>query len=537
MTRTPRVVRCAAVAALSVAGIFASSAVASASPVPHTSVHVDVDVRGTVAALSPASGTPTSVTVQPRNPGAPSENVLLSPSTVYRQGGATVSVSALVLGVPVSIEATGSPATAALVTILTPAPVFVDGTVTSLSPSTGTPTSVTIQPRDGHRPTLNIDLGTGTLYYEGGSTTTVSSLIVGSRVHIEATGEPATATMVEIQVPRPVEIDGIVTALNPSTGAPTSLTVLPFHHNAVALTIDVAAGTVYRQGGSVVTVADLLVGSKVDVWASGNPETATTIRIAVPRPVHVEGTVIGLSPSSGTPTSVTIEPNGFFKSPVTLALGPSTLYWQLKAPVTVSALLVGSHVELSATGDPLTATVVHISAPLADITLGSVTAVTSTSLTVQPNAAGSSPVTFTLDANTTYFAGREKSTISEVNVGDEIRVAAAASAPTVAVFVTVRNMVIIGKVTSVASDVISVTGFYGAPLSIDVTAGTTYEFAGQSSSLSAVLPGELVVGIGPAMSGVTDSVSATTVWIGTKDNPIFYRAWLQHQLRKSRHHF
>jgi hypothetical protein len=462
--------------------------------------------------------------------------VLLGATTVYRQAGATVTVAALVIGVPVDIVLTGSPATAAIVRILTPAPIFVGGTVTALTPSSGTPTSVTIQPRDPKKPTININLATSTLYYAGGTATTVASLIVGAQIELDATGTPATATVVEIEAPRPIYIDGTVTALTPSSGTPTSVTIMPDKHHSLAVAILLGSSTVYRQAGAVVTVADLLVGSKVELTASGNPSTATLVRIAVPKPLHVEGMVTALNPSSGTPTSVTIQPNGFFKTPVTVALGAGTVYWQLKASTTVAALLVGSHVELTATGNPLTATVVHISAPLPDITIGSVTAVTSTTMTVQPLATSSLPVTFTLTNATSYFAGRQASTITEVNVGDIVRVAAASSAPSTAVFVTVRNMVIIGKVTSVVGSVISVTGFYGDALTVNVNSATTYKLSGATSSLSSVLVGDLIVALGPAMSGVTNSVTATTVWIGTKDNPIFHHAFVQHEDQGRRHH-
>jgi hypothetical protein len=535
-TRTPRVAKYGAVIVLSLASVFASSAVAMASPVAHASAKFDLMVKGTVTVLTPSSGTPTSVTIQPANPARPTENILLSASTVYEQAGATVTVAALVVGVPVQISLTGSPATAAMVKILSPQPVFVGGTVTALTPSSGTPTSIIVQPRDPQKPTVNIALGAGTLYYAGGVSTTVTSLSVGAQVELQATGTPATATVVEIVVPHPIVINGVVTALTPSSGTPTSVTVLPYNHHSVAVSIGLGASTVYEQAGATVTVADLLAGSNVRIEASGNPVTATIVRIAVPKPVHLNGMVTELSPSSGTPTSVIVQPDGFFKTPVTVDLGPTTAYWQLKATATVAALLVGSHVDLTATGNPLTATVVHISAPQPDITIGSVTGVTSTTMTVQPQTTGSSPITFTLTNATTYFAGRQISTIAEVNVGDIVRVAATTTAPTTAVVVTVRNIVVIGRVTDVVGDVISVTGFYGDALTINVTASTTFVLSGKTSSLSAVLPGDLITAIGPAMSGATDSVTATNVWIGTRDNPIFHNAWIQHSEFGKRHH-
>lgn len=535
MVRTLRVAKYGAVVAMSLAGIFASSAVATASTLTRTA-RAELEVQGTVTVLTPSVGTPTSVTIQPRNASAPSENVLLGANTLYRQAGATVTVAALVVGVRVDVVLTGSPATAAVVSIMTPEPVFVGGTLTALTPSTGVPTTLTIQPRDPLKPTINIALAAGTLFYAGGSPTTVAALVVGAQVELEATGTPATATVVEIEIPRPIHIDGVVTAITPLTGSPTSVTIMPYAHHSVAVNVDLGSGTVYKQAGAVVTVADLFVGSRVDVLASGNPTTAAIVRIAVPRPVHLTGMVTALSPSSGTPTSVTVQPQGFFKTPVSVALGSGTAYWQLKAPTTVAALLVGSHVELTAMGNPLTATVVHISTPWSDVTIGSVTGVTDKTMTMQPQAAGSLSVTFALNNATTYFAGRQISTIGEVNVGDIVRVSAAASAPTTAIFVTVRNMVIIGRVTGVVGDTISVTGFYGDALSVNVTSATGYKLHGDVSSLTSVLRGDLIVAIGPAMSGVTDSVTATTVWIGTRDNPIFHHAWIQHQFFAERHH-
>lgn len=535
-TRTPRVMRYGAVIALSMASVFASSAMAMASPVAHAAAQSNLVVQGTVMTLTPSSGTPTSVTIQPENLSRPSENILLNSSTVFMKAGATVTVAALVLGVPVQITLTGSPATAITVQILAPQPIVVGGTVTALTPSSGTPTSVTVQPQNSARPTINVALGTGTLYYLGRVSTTVTSLLVGSQVQIKASGTPSMAITVEIAVPRPVEINGVVTALTPSSGTPTSVTILPTEHHGVALNIVLGVSTVYKQAGATVTVADLLVGSRVQVIASGNPETATSVTIAVPRPIEVSGVVTALAPSSGTPTSVTVQPVGFSKTPVTLALSPNTTYLQPKATVTVAALLVGSHVQVMASGNPLTATVVHIATPATDITIGSVTVVTNATLTVQPQATGSTPITFTLTNTTMYFSGRKISTIAAVNVGDVVRVAATALASTTALVVTVNNMVIVGRVAGVVGNVISVTGFYGALLTVNVSSTTRYLMGGRTSSLSAVSTGDLISAIGPAMSGVTHSVTATTVWIGTSHNDIYHDASIQHRDSDRRHH-
>ncbi len=535
-TRTHRYGRFGAVIALSLASVFATSAAAMASPVAHAGVEATLHVQGTITAVTPSTGTPTSITVQPLDAYAPSENVLLGPDTVYTQAGAPSSVSALSVGVRVQITLTGSPATAATVNLLSAAPIFVGGTVSALTPSTGTPTSVTIQPRDPHRAVVTVALNAATLYYLGGTTSTVASLVVGSQVELEATGNPATATVVKIAPPRPIWIEGTVSALTPSTGTPTSVTIQPSADNAVPVTIALTSSTVYRQAGSVVTIADLLVGSRVLVEASGNPQTATMIRIAKPQPVYVAGMVTALTPSTGTPTSVTVQPAGSFTAPITVNLSSATVYDQLKATVTVAALLVGSRVVITASGSPLSATVVRIAPPLPDVTIGSVTAVTNAVLTVQPQAVGASPINFALTPTTTYFNGREVATITEIGVGDIVRVESAPSAPTTALTVIVRDLALVGRVTDVTGNVITLRGLYGQTLLVNVTPTTTYSVGKTSATISAVHQGELIVAVGPAMSGVTKSVTASRVWIGLRDDDALYHAIVQHRFEGRRHH-
>ncbi len=535
-TRTHRYGRFGAVIALSLASVFATSAAAMASPVAHAGVEATLHVQGTITAVTPSTGTPTSITVQPLDAYAPSENVLLGPDTVYTQAGAPSSVSALSVGVRVQITLTGSPATAATVNLLSAAPIFVGGTVSALTPSTGTPTSVTIQPRDPHRAVVTVALNAATLYYLGGTTSTVASLVVGSQVELEATGNPATATVVKIAPPRPIWIEGTVSALTPSTGTPTSVTIQPSADNAVPVTIALTSSTVYRQAGSVVTIADLLVGSRVLVEASGNPQTATMIRIAKPQPVYVAGMVTALTPSTGTPTSVTVQPAGSFTAPITVNLSSATVYDQLKTTVTVAALLVGSRVVITASGSPLSATVVRIAPPLPDVTIGSVTAVTNAVLTVQPQAVGASPINFALTPTTTYFNGREVATITEIGVGDIVRVESAPSAPTTALTVIVRDLALVGRVTDVTGNVITLRGLYGQTLLVNVTPTTTYSVGKTSATISAVHQGELIVAVGPAMSGVTKSVTASRVWIGLRDDDALYHAIVQHRFEGRRHH-
>ena len=97
-------------------------------------------------------------------------------------------------------------------------------------------------------------------------------------------------------------------------------------------------------------------------------------------------------------------------------------------------------------------------------------------------------------------------------------------------------MVVVGRVTSVSGDVITVTGLYGAILTVNTDTTTVFRERGTASSLAAVLPGDLIAAIGPAVSGVTNSVNAAEVWIGVSHNTIYHNAWIQYRYAGKRHH-
>ncbi len=528
--------RFGAVVALSAASVFASAVVASAAPLARASATSTVVVQGSITALTPTPLSPTSMTIQPFDLSRPTENIPFSPTMVVVKAGAPVAVTALTVGTPVRVTLSGTPALATTVQIMLPHPIVVSGAVTTLIPANGTPTSFVIQPRDSSAVTTSVALNAGTVIYVGTHVASLAALTVGSQVRVLASGSPLTANVVYVAVVRPVTVSGVVTALSPSSGPATSFTLQPEDHRHLALTVMIGANTTVRQGGAIVTVANLLVGSHVRVTMSGVPALATSILIAVPRPVTVVGTVTSLTPASGTPTAMMVQPRGVWKAPVTIALSAATTYRQLRNAATLGDLLVGSRVIVSATGSPLTATIVHIVAPAAAFTVGSVPAVTSTSLVVQPATSGSTPVTFQLTGSTMYFSGRRMANLAAVNVGDVVRVGANAASPTAALIVTVRNMVIVGRVSAVQGDVISVTGFYGTALTVNVTSSTQYRVAGHSANLSAITPGVMISAIGPAMSGVTTSVSASTVWIGVRHNDIFQDELVQHREFAERHH-
>ncbi len=528
--------RFGAVVALSVASVVATPAAAMASVVAHTSDATTVVVQGTISALLPATGTPTSLVLQPFNLARPTENIPLLASTVYLKAGATLNVTALATGVPVRVTMGGNPSSALTVQFLLPNPVVVSGVVTALTPASGVPTSFAMQPRDSSGAPVTVALNAATVYYWGARVTTVTSLALGAQVRVVGSGTPLTANVVYIAVPRPITVVATVSALNPTTGTPTSMSLSLVGRHRGTVTVQLSPTTTYTQGAATVSVNALSLGSLVRVTMSGSPAVASAVNIAVPRPISVSGTVTALYPASGTPTSVTVRPREEWRVPVTVALVATTRYFQLGTSASVANLLVGSRVELTASGTPLTASVVHISAPATDFTLGSVTAVVGSTLGVQPLTTGAAPMNFTLTGSTMYFSGRRVATLAAVNVGDIVLVGANASAPTLALIVTVRNMVIVGRVSALAGDVISVTGLYGTPLTVNVTSSTQFRRDGHAASLGVIRTGDVISAMGPAMSGVTQSITATTVWIGARSNDIYREAFEQHRDHTQRHH-
>jgi hypothetical protein len=286
----------------------------------------------------------------------------------------------------------------------------------------------------------------------------------------------------------------------------------------------------------VVKFGAVIALSLTGVFASSAAAMASPVghdRIAAHR--YLNGSVTMVTLTNNTPTSITILPVRDHRAPVTVALSPSTVYRQLKATATVSALLVGSYVQITATGDPLTASIVHVSAPPADVTIGQVTAVTTSTVTVQPQTSGSAPVTFLLTSNTSYFANRHVATINQVNQGDVVRIAASPSAATTAVFVTVRDRTIVGRVTKIDGSVISVTGVHGAALSVIVTPRTVYRHNGHRTGRWAIRRGEFITAVGPATSGTTTAVTATTLRLVTKDHEALRRAMIQRRDKDDLH--
>ena len=143
---------------------------------------------------------------------------------------------------------------------------------------------------------------------------------------------------------------------------------------------------------------------------------------------------------------------------------------------------------------------------------GTVTAVTSTSITLSDPSGTTS--TFAVDASTTVSKERTASTLAAVAVGDEVRVIPTAPGSTTAKHIAIEQPSVMGKVTAVSGDTITLTGPNGTSQTVIVSSATTYAKAGASATLADVTVGSSIFAQGTFASGSTTTLDATTVGVG-----------------------
>lgn len=143
---------------------------------------------------------------------------------------------------------------------------------------------------------------------------------------------------------------------------------------------------------------------------------------------------------------------------------------------------------------------------------GTVTAATGTSITVSDSSGTTS--TFAIDSSTTVSKDRTASTLAAVAVGDEVRIIPTAPGSTTAKFIDIEQPSVMGKVTAISGDTITLTGPSGTSRTVIVSSVTTYAKAGASATLADVTVGSSIFAQGTFASGSTTTLDATTVGIG-----------------------
>ncbi len=121
---------------------------------------------------------------------------------------------------------------------------------------------------------------------------------------------------------------------------------------------------------------------------------------------------------------------------------------------------------------------------------GYVTAVTGTSVTVE--SLSGLTTTFALTPTTTYREGDSPTSIGSLVVGDRIHVAVSATAPQTATAVTIELAELMGVVTGVNANTVSIRSDQGFTRTIIVSPTTTYREGGSSTTLSSVAVGSRI---------------------------------------------
>ena len=440
---------------------------------------------GIVTALSA-----TSLTVQQSS--SVSVALAIIPATKFFEGNKAVSASDLATGESVSVRlSTGAPMTAARIDIVI---VKLGGTVTSVNGNV-----ITITAAKGF--TRTIDVSANTTYTEAGKPATLSNVIVGFR--ITATGTvSANQTALDatsVAIPAPRHIVGTVTA-----ASTTSLTVQLANGASATLAID--ANTTFFEGKHAVTAAALSTGEHVNV-ALSSTTSATAGRIDIVL-IKLAGTV-----STVNGDAITITGAEAFTR--TIDVSPTTTYTEAGKAATLSNVLVGMKIvatgSVSADQTALDAISVAIGVPTTFT--GIVTALSSTSLTVQQSSTVSA--TLAIIPTTTFFEGSKHVTIAALAVGESVNVRLSTGAPSTAARIDIVIVKLGGVVTALSGNVITITGGAGFTRTIDVSSTTTYTEAGKPATLSNVAVGFHVYATGTVSASQT-ALEATSVVISAK---------------------
>jgi hypothetical protein len=286
---------------------------------------------------------------------------------------------------------------------------------------------------------------------------------------------------------------------------PTSVTV--DLRSGTTTTFTLTPTTTYTEGSAPSTIASLVVGDRVRVQVSSSAATtATAINIEL---AELIGSV---SAVSGNTITIT-DPQGFSR---TLVVSSSTSYTANGAAGTLADVTVGSKILAQGTIDAnrtsLDAINVAIdSAQHSDAVCGVITAVTSSSVSVQSH--NGTPTTFTITPTTTFTEGSTTMSASALAVGERISVKVSSSAPTTALSIRIHLAELAGNVTAVSGNSITVTNHQGTSETVVVSASTTYRLDGASATLADVVVGSKICAQGTFAADHT-TLDALTVKIG-----------------------
>lgn len=289
------------------------------------------ELKGTIAAVDTSAST---VTITPKKGGS-DVTLTVDANTLIKRNSQPATLADLQIGD--KVEAKYDPATMLAFKLKAKFKVSeLKGIIAAVDTSAST---VTITPKKGGADvTLNVDANT--LIKRNGPAT-LADLQAGDKV--EAKYDPAAMLAIKIEAkPNLAKVKGTIAAVDTAAG---TLTITP-KDGSPDVTLAVDANTYIKRNGQPATLADLLVGDRVE--AKYNPVTLLAATIKASNLLEVKGTIAAVDTSAST---VTITPSD--GSPdVTLTVDANTKIERFSNPATLADLLVGDPVE--AKYDPTT---------------------------------------------------------------------------------------------------------------------------------------------------------------------------------------
>jgi hypothetical protein len=120
---------------------------------------------------------------------------------------------------------------------------------------------------------------------------------------------------------------------------------------------------------------------------------------------------------------------------------------------------------------------------------------------------------YTTTGTTTYFEGSTAGVVGELAKGEQVNLEMTSTTPQTVTKVTIDLVRYFGQVTSVVSNVITITGFHDTTLTVNVSGTTSYTSGGAASSLTAVIKGAQISAVGLAGSSAGSlNANSVNIW-------------------------
>ncbi len=328
--------------------------------------------------------------------------ILVGTTTTYTESSTPATLAAVTVGASISakgtIDTNGTTLDALSVTI--GHPVTVRGTVTTVTSS-----SVTINRLNGASGTYTIT--PTTVITEGAAVMTPASLVAGDKVSIVVNSSAlTTAFKINIEM---AHLVGTVSAVGVGGSTITIIAGQGFSR-----TVMVSLTTTYTKGGAPATLADVVVGVKIDAKGTidTNGTTLDAVSVAITVPGHSEtirGVVTAVSSASVTVSRLNATSAIFTITPTTVITEGSTV-------MSEAAIVIGDRVNITVNStNPSTALKINIE--LAELG-GFVSAVSGNNITVIGGQGFNR--TILVSASTTYTKAGAPATLADVVVGSKI---------------------------------------------------------------------------------------------------------------------